>query len=647
MGESYTIVGFRLRRGNARYDSEDEYNKKEGIDNENNEHSDDNEYNGNRDDEDEYNRQYEYTEDGYTCERCKNCAECKNDIKRKKREKMDMNYGPIIKTYEDYTLDDYSSRIDNSLESYENSSIPRINISKNMQLLVRTVPNNVEELVFKDSYNLPLVKYGISVLPDKITKIDFSGIRYNHDFIIDGIRAFPESLKTIHMPIDYDRLLVINGESVFPSKIENIYFQNYEHPLIIDGIRAIPKNTRFLSIHKLDTKLDTPANSKSIFPKNLKKLEMKSSGCGDYVIPKSVKKIIFNCARFNWWGKVNNCIVLPIFCGNLKLKFYDQSGPIFNEKEIYEETYIKSLTIGADYMRDCGIIPNSVSDMKIPLYDFCKQPRQYPNVISLKLTESYYGSGLENQNWMVTAFPNLKYLNLQVTKPIPIYTPNSGLETFLIRDIYIKNIDELYELSRIFPENLKFLSLFWRFSGNVKISRIDKIFPDEIETLASNMVNNMEMIFPKKLETLILPCNASNSIVLLPRTLKNLVLLNKYVYDSYIKYFLKNNLNSIISLNIKNIHVISGPLDKCLKLYHKNYKEYKEFVPSTFMMKHNIQKHNISNIISIPWAIKELLPMPIADEILENYDIINHDYYYREMNKSLNMLSCSFAIPMV
>jgi hypothetical protein len=527
-----------------------------------------------------------------------------------------------------------------------------------MPLLVRTVPNDVEELVFKDSYNLSLVKYGISVLPDKITKIDFSRICYNHDFIIDGIRAFPESLKTIHMPIDYDRLLVINGESVFPSKIENIYFQNYKHPLIIDGIRAIPKNTRFLSIHKLDTKLDTklntPANSKSIFPKNLKKLEMKSSGCGDYVIPKNVKKIIFDCYRSNLWAKVvNQCIILPIFCGNLKLKFYNQSvGPIFNEKEIYEETYIKSITIGGDYMRNCGIIPNSVSDMKIPLYDFHKQPRQYPNVISLKLTESsYYGSGLENQNlmvnWMVTAFPNLKYLNLEVIKPIPIYTPNSGLETFLIRDIYIKNIDELYKLSKIFPENLKFLSLFWRFGGNAKISRIDKIFPDEIETLATNMVNNMEMIFPKKLETLIFPCDASNGIVPLPRTLKNLVLLNTKDYDYNIKYFLKNNLNSIISLNIKNIHVISGPLDKCLKLYHKNYKEYKEFVPSTFMMKHNIQKCNISNIISIPQAIKELLPMPIADEILENYDIINHDYYYREMNKSINMLSCSFAIPMV
>lgn len=527
---------------------------------------------------------------------------------------------------------------------------------------VSIIPNTVRVVFFGEEYNHPLIMNKIRALPDSIMIVLF-GTQYNMPIVINNKRVFPDNLIAIHFDImskynkplvgnyhkrctqnniqqdtDADRENIINPNMKIimglPAKLMMVQFgRDYNLPLhyvnvsSMNYVKCLPDSMISIRLGTLfNQDINTPIGS--VFGRKLKYLVFGSSfnrplynvqlirlhgvkrAMITFGMPKSMEYIEFG-NDFNQYIVISGVSFLP------KVR-YIKFGNLFNKPIIgaFREG-LEILKFGLKFnqpFEEDGIngIPSSLKHLDI----------------GGNFNESLFYKNSDNK-----ILPDsLKVLYLsQISNTLLIKGVTSALP---------KNLEELYfssnwncqnicarmvegKIIKILPDNLKVLYLSDIFNSPLSIKG-EKLLPDTITTLK----------FGDKFDQSLFIDGTSESA--LPKNIKNLIFGSEFKSELLIDgkmalpddiecvtfgrgYVLPKREDKTQLLFPSNINVCYFGSFQCIK----NITSYPELLGKIKIQgitkKESLEYSNQLMTILLCW---ELLPLPIAEEVTENFEII-------------------------
>lgn len=460
----------------------------------------------------------------------------------------------------------------------------------------------------------PLFKDGIPIIPPD-TVIENLTINYNHaPLTMNGIKALPNNVKTLVLYSDIDSHIIINP-----------------HKLIHCGINLLPDNLEEIVIGEIP------------------KLIIKNKS----IIPQSVKKIVFDeyldLLLLGKYDKNTNILIKALHDGIEKITFW--KGLSKNILYMYDNLlpkHLKTLWIGKVFngelfvmrsSRLVKILPEGLKTLCISIdrYDYplhCNGEKILPD----SLKKLYISNTRKNEfvingrNMLPT---NLKILHLPARFNITPLVDNIKLFSDTIEELYFctsfdkpllvhdKNNNTI---KRLLPNGLKVLSLSWRYNQPLLCNGISAL-PEGIEKIMFNIDFN-QLLYDE------------TENCALPKTLKKIAFRSKYD-----KPLIIPNLN--ISVLPQGLRMI----DICFDLYYKyikcnkyrvipdsitkciiraddseyiiiNARDFPTNINKLIIYEDYLDTTDITECINRMYCINNLLPLPIAEAILDDYNII-------------------------
>ena len=152
------------------------------------------------------------------------------------------------------------------------------------------IPNSVEELIFMDDLNIPLIEetngYYVRVIPDSVKSLQMQ--KYNYPFIIDNIRVIPDSVQELKFTGEYDEPLVINGIRIIPDSVRKLTFCRIPQLLVVDDIRIIPNYVQEITLEGLTD--ETPIHAGDL-PLSITKINLYGNPDKNIYLPYTIEEV--------------------------------------------------------------------------------------------------------------------------------------------------------------------------------------------------------------------------------------------------------------------------------------------------------------------------------------------------------------------
>lgn len=248
-----------------------------------------------------------------------------------------------------------------------------------------------------------LVIDNISIFHDNIREITF-GPLFNSELIYDDVMILPPNLKNLYLGDEYNKPFIIDNKKVLPQKLRCLRIGiKYNHPLIINDKKCLPK---FLTrIHLTDCKMNIQycINGKTIFPKLIKSIHFPDVFNeplvinGVKIIPDGTQHIKLG-NTYNLPFVINNIHVLPSNLGSLITGNNYNQPIIINNTSVFNFTKLRRLIFGDRYNQpikfdDIKGIPDFVEYINLGISFF--QPIT-ENIFPKNMKKIFFGSALEN-----------------------------------------------------------------------------------------------------------------------------------------------------------------------------------------------------------------------------------------------------------